>query len=142
MSASATARPPPTSRAIRGTAARSEWATSSPPPVYNFAVLPEIRDREPLLDMKERGVAYQRPRAYEDIEMPKNSVVGVVLGGLAFVLGFAVVWHIWWLVAVWGLGMWVVLIARSSDDETEYRLSAAEVAKIEDARYRAMGSRP
>ena len=50
-----------------------EWATSSPPPPYNFAVLPEVRDREPLVDMKERGVAYERPRAYEDIEMPKNS---------------------------------------------------------------------
>src|SRR5260370_923932 len=71
-----------------------EWATSSPPPPYNFAVLPEVRDREPLVDMKERGVAYQPPRAYEDIEMPKNSAVGVVLGGLAFVLGFGVVWQI------------------------------------------------
>ena len=77
-----------------------EWATSSPPPPYNFAVLPEVRDREPLVDMKERGVVYQPPRAYEDIEMPKNSAVGVVLGGLAFVLGFAMVWQIWWLVIV------------------------------------------
>ena len=32
-----------------------EWATSSPPPVYNFAVLPEVRDREPLLDMRTGG---------------------------------------------------------------------------------------
>src|SRR5260370_19408748 len=71
-----------------------EWATSSPPPPYNFAVLPEVRDREPLVDMKERGVAYQPPRASEDIEMPKNSAVAVVLGGLAFVLSFGVVWQI------------------------------------------------
>ncbi len=118
-----------------------EWSTSSPPPVYNFAVLPEIRDREPFLDMKERGVAYQRPAAYEDIRLPKNSMVGVVMGGLAFVLGFAVIWHIWWLVAACGLGMWVVMIARSSDDEQEFTMSAAEVKKIEDARFQAMGQR-
>ena len=63
-----------------------EWATSSPPPAYNFAVLPEIRDREPFLDMKERGVAYQRPARYEDIHMPKNSMVGVAMGAFAFAL--------------------------------------------------------
>ena len=32
-------------------------------------------------------------------------------------------------------------ILRSSDDDQEYRLSAAEVARIEEARYRALGSR-
>ncbi len=118
-----------------------EWSTSSPPPVYNFAVLPEVRDREPFLDMKERGVAYQRPAHYEDIYMPKNSMVGVVMGALAFVLGFAVIWYIWWLVIACGLAMWVAMIAKSSDDEAEYVIRAAEVAKIEEARYRALGSR-
>ena len=118
-----------------------EWSTSSPPPAYNFAVLPEVRDREPFLDMKERGVAYQRPAHYEDIYMPKNSMVGVVMGALAFVLGFAVIWYIWWLVIACGLAMWVALIAKSSDDEAEYMIPAAEVAKIEEARYRALGSR-
>jgi cytochrome o ubiquinol oxidase subunit 1 len=101
-----------------------------------------VRDREPLLDMKERGVAYQRPQAYEDIEIPKNSAVGVVLGGLAFALGFGVVWHIWWLVILCGLAMWIALILRASDDDSEFVLVAAEVARIEEARYRALESRP
>src|SRR6266850_2190146 len=104
-----------------------EWATSSPPPPYNFALLPVVRDREPLLDMKERGVVYQQPGGYEDIEMPKNSAVGVVMGGLAFVLGFGVVWHIWWLVIACGLAMWATLALRASDDESEFVLPAAEV---------------
>ena len=115
-----------------------EWATSSPPPPYNFAVLPEVRDREPLLDMKERGVAYAPPRAYEDIEMPKNSAVGVVMGGLAFVLGFAMVWRIWWLVILCGLAMWATMILRASDDESDYVLTADEVERMEKARYRAL----
>ncbi|MGC2164207.1 MAG: cbb3-type cytochrome c oxidase subunit I, partial [Silvibacterium sp.] len=29
-----------------------EWATSSPPPVYNFAVTPEVKSRRPLWDLK------------------------------------------------------------------------------------------
>jgi cytochrome o ubiquinol oxidase subunit 1 len=115
-----------------------EWATSSPPPPYNFALLPEVRDREPLLDMKERGVAYARPGAYEDIEIPKNSPVGVIVGGLAAVLGFAMVWQIWWLAIACGLGMWAALIWRSSDDETDFILTAAEVERLETARYRAL----
>lgn len=115
-----------------------EWATSSPPPVYNFAVLPEVRDREPLLDMKERGVTYTPPGAYQDIEIPKNSPVGVIMGGLSFVFGFAMVWWIWWLAILCGLAMWAVMIWRSSDDETEYVLVAEEVERLEKARYRAL----
>jgi cytochrome o ubiquinol oxidase subunit 1 len=117
-----------------------EWATSSPPPAYNFAVLPEIRDREPLVDMKERGVVFKRPLTYQDIEMPKNTAVGVVMGGLSFVLGFAMVWQIWWLAIVCGLGMWVAIAIRSSDDEAEYILPASEVARLEEARYQAMAA--
>ena len=49
-----------------------------------------MRDREPLVDMKERGIAWQRPRAYEDIEIPKNSAVGVVLGGR---IGYVLFYH-------------------------------------------------
>ena len=118
-----------------------EWATSSPPPAYNFAVLPEVRDREAFLEMKERGVAYRRPAAYEDIHMPRNSMVGVAMGAFAFVLGFAMIWQIWWLVAASGLAMWIAMIARSSDDDSEFKITAAEVKQIEDARYRALATR-
>jgi cytochrome o ubiquinol oxidase subunit 1 len=115
-----------------------EWATASPPPVYNFAILPEVRDREPLLDMKERGVTYAPPAAYHDIEIPKNSPVGVIMGGLSFVFGFAMVWWIWWLAILAGLAMWATMIWRSSDDETEYVLVAEEVERLEKARYREL----
>ena len=29
-----------------------EWSTTSPPPEYNFATLPEVRSRRPLWDLK------------------------------------------------------------------------------------------
>jgi cytochrome o ubiquinol oxidase subunit I len=88
--------------------------------------------------MKERGVAGERPRVYQDIEIPKNSPVGVIIGGLAFVLGFAMVWWMWWLAILCGLGIWAALIWRSSDDETDFVLAAEEVERLEVARYRAM----
>ena len=63
--------------------------------------------------------------------MPKNSAFGVVIGGLSFVFGFAMVWHIWWLAALGLVLIALTLIVRSSDDDTEYLLPAGEVEKIE-----------
>ena len=119
-----------------------EWSTSSPPPAYNFAVIPAVGDREPFLEMKEKGTAYARPSAYEAIRMPSNTPIGVILGAFAFVLGFAIVWHIWWLVIVSALIMFTAVIVRSSDDDSEFTIAAAEVKRAEDERFRLMGSSP
>jgi cytochrome o ubiquinol oxidase subunit 1 len=115
-----------------------EWLTSSPPAPYNFAVLPEVRDIDAFFDMKRRGVAYRRPGRYQDIDLPRNTGAGPVLGALAFALGFAAVWHIWWLAAAAALGLWATIIARACNDDTEFRLAAGEVAKIEDQRHQAL----
>jgi cytochrome o ubiquinol oxidase subunit 1 len=74
--------------------------------------------------------------------MPKNTGAGAVLAGFAFVFGFAVVWHIWWLAIVSGVVMAVVVIVRASDDESEYVLPASEVEKIEQQRYEALARAP
>jgi cytochrome o ubiquinol oxidase subunit 1 len=115
-----------------------EWLTSSPPAPYNFAVLPEVRDLDAFLDMKKRGVAYLKPGRYVDIHMPKNTAAGVALGALAFLLGFGMIWHMWWLAIVCALGAFAVVIARSFDDHTEYLLPAAEVERLEARRYRSI----
>ena len=111
-----------------------EWATASPPPVYNFAVLPQIRDLDAFTDMKRRGESRTDPVEYQDIEMPRNTAAGFWLGGLAFLLGFALIWHIWWLAGCALLGMLGTVILRSFDDHTEYHIAAEEVARIERAR--------
>jgi len=115
-----------------------EWLTASPPAPYNFAVLPDVQDLDAFFEMKRRGVAYARPTRYSDIEIPKNTAVGVVMGGFAFALGFAMVWHIWWLAVVCALVILAAIIWRSGDDDTEYRLSADDVRKIEADRYAAL----
>jgi len=117
-----------------------EWMTSSPPAVYNFAKIPVVGDIDAFTDMKEKGVAYQRPDQYNDIEMPKNAPHGLILGGLAFVWGFAMVWHIWWLSILAALGMLFTVIARSMDDDIHYVMPAAEVERIENERYRQLAA--
>ena len=57
-----------------------EWATSSPPPFYNFAQVPQVNDRDAFWDMKEKGTAYQQPAKYSEIHMPKNTGAGVIIG--------------------------------------------------------------
>ncbi|MBM9605645.1 cytochrome o ubiquinol oxidase subunit I [Desulfopila inferna] len=115
-----------------------EWATASPPPVYNFATIPVVHSRDAFEDMKERGTAYQRPDHYEDIHMPKDTAFGLVNGVLAFVFGFAMVWYIWWLAIVAALGVLVTIIARASDDKIHYFIPAAIVEDTENEWYRQL----
>ena len=117
-----------------------EWMTSSPPPEYNFAKIPVVQDIDAFVDMKERGVAYRRPDHYNDIEMPKNAVHGLIIGGLSFVFGFAMIWYLWWLAILAGLGIVFTVIVRSMDDDTHYIIPAAEVERIENERYRQLES--
>jgi len=111
-----------------------EWATTSPPAAYNFAVLPQVRDVDAFADMKRRNVVGVTPERYEDITMPKSTGMGVMLGGLGFLFGFAMVWHIWWLVGLCLAAVVTLLIIRSSVDDNEYVLTAAEVEAIESRR--------
>ena len=111
-----------------------EWMTSSPPAVYNFAVIPAVHDIDAFMDMKQKGMTYQSPDRYHDIVMPKNTAAGFIIGVLTFIFGFAMIWYIWWLAALGALGVLATVIARSMDDDTEYVISAAEVERIENER--------
>src|SRR5476651_2623144 len=68
-----------------------EWSTSSPPPFYNFAVLPKAPGIDPFTEAKENGTAYQTPVKYEPIHMPNNTATGLVMGALLTVFGFAMI---------------------------------------------------
>lgn len=112
-----------------------EWATSSPPPFYNFAVTPVVEDRDAFWDIKQKVMHSKNPEDakphYEDIHMPKNTGMGFIIGGFSFVFGFAVIWHIVWLAILSGVAMLVCVIARSCDYDIDYYVKAAEVEKIE-----------
>lgn len=112
-----------------------EWVTSSPPPFYNFAFLPQGAGVDRFWADKQNGVAYTRPEKYEDIHMPTNRVAGFGMAMLLSVMGFALVWHIWWLVIASLAGTIISLIASSFSKNVDYYVPAAEVERIENERY-------
>jgi cytochrome o ubiquinol oxidase subunit 1 len=113
-----------------------EWATSSPPPFYNFATTPEVHDAEPLWDAKQRGMIERQARDhYEDIHMPRNTGAGFIIAVFSGFFGFAMIWHIWWLAIAGVLGMIVTLIVRTCNDDIDYYVPGEEVAAVETAHF-------
>src|ERR1700737_2552765 len=113
-----------------------EWATASPPPAFNFAVLPRIEGADAYWDMKQR--ARQQAKlgeepAYADIEMPRNSPTGFVCAFFATIMGFALIWHIWWMVGVAALGAYATFVVFAWRDVDEYIIPAETVARIDRA---------
>ena len=113
-----------------------EWATASPPPVFNFAIPPEVRGEDAYWTMKlqaqQQEIAKDEP-AYRDIEMPRNSPTGFVCAFFATIMGFALIWHIWWMVAAGFVGAFATFVAFAWRDHDEYVIPAAEVARIDRA---------
>ena len=116
-----------------------EWATSSPPPAYNFAFTPVIHDLDAWYDMKTRG--YRRPdEGFRPIHMPRNTGAGVILSGLALVFGFGMVWYMWWLAALAFVGLIVVAIGHTFNYHRDYFIRPEEVARIEAERTARLGA--
>ncbi len=114
-----------------------EWITTSPPPAFNFAVLPDVRGEEAYWGLKaaarENRHLSDRPD-YGDIEMPRNSPTGIVSAFFATTMGFALVWHIWWLVILGFLGAWATFVVFAWRDDAEYDIDAGEVERLDHAR--------
>ncbi len=109
-----------------------EWATTSPPPHYNFAFTPVVHDLDAWHDMKARG-GQVPAEGYMDIHMPRYTGAGVILAGLSLVCGFGLVWHIWWMAGGALLGVVGYAIWYSFDYDRDYYVTAAEVAETERA---------
>ncbi len=108
-----------------------EWTTSSPPPFYNFAKLPQVRDRDHFYDLKKYGLTNNKPKKYDRIHMPSNTWAGIVISGFAFIMGFAMIWHIWWMAILGTLGMIASWIAYAFDKNKDYYVEVEQVQEIE-----------
>ncbi len=116
-----------------------EWSTSSPPPAYNFAFTPVVRDNDAWWDMKQHG--YKRPQSgFLPIHMPKNTAAGVVLAAISLVLGFALVWHIWWLAIASFVALVGAAIVHTFNYQRDFYIPAAEVAATEAARTQQLAN--
>jgi cytochrome o ubiquinol oxidase subunit 1 len=114
-----------------------EWATSSPPPDYNFAFTPVVFDNDTFADMKKNG--YKRPlKDYVAIHMPKNTGAGFIISALSLVMGFGIIWHMWLVVAASFLALIVATIVHTFNYKRDYYIPADEVTRTEDEHTRLL----
>jgi cytochrome o ubiquinol oxidase subunit 1 len=119
-----------------------EWATSSPPPAFNFAVPPRIDGDEAYWRVKQRARLEAKlgdEPPYTAIEMPRNSPTGFICAFFATLMGFALIWHIWWIVALGALGAYATFVVFAWRDRHEDIIPAELVARIDRANRNARG---
>jgi cytochrome o ubiquinol oxidase subunit 1 len=116
-----------------------EWSTTSPAPFYSFAHIPNGSRRDAFWEMKREGEVPHGP--YEDVWLPKNSAIGLIIAACAFAFGFGTVWHMWWLLPVALTGLIATIVVRSFETETEYCVSKGTIAAIELGSHPELGTR-
>ena len=116
-----------------------EWATSSPPPDYNFAFTPVIHSLDAWHDMKSHNA--ERPvTGFRPIHMPSNTGAGVILAGISTLIGFALIWHVWWLVVVGLVSLIATTIIHTFNYKRDFDIPAETVAETEAARTRLLAT--
>jgi cytochrome o ubiquinol oxidase subunit 1 len=108
-----------------------EWSISSPPPVWNFALLPQVARTDAFWAAKQNPQEMTRlmgQRNYESLHIPRNNPTGFFVAFFAFILGFALIWRIWWLAVVGLIGLLAVGLMQAWRTDGEVHVSADEVA--------------
>jgi cytochrome o ubiquinol oxidase subunit 1 len=116
-----------------------EWSTSSPPPDYNFAFTPIAHEMDAWYDMKQRGA--ERPvKGFVDIHMPRNTGAGFIISMLATAMGFALIWHMWWIAGLTFAATVIAAIVHTFNYDRDYHIKADAVTRTEDERTRALAA--
>lgn len=110
-----------------------EWATSSPPPHYNFATLPQVKSLDDFYYKKQSG-EFKQPASYQKIHMPSYTATGVLIGLSATVMGFALIWYIWWLAIVGVAGIMIAWLAYSFKRNKDFYVPVDEI-EADEAKY-------
>jgi cytochrome o ubiquinol oxidase subunit 1 len=109
-----------------------EWSIPSPPPAWNFTVLPSVELTDAYWEMKRQGAARRAlPGAFVDLHLPRNTPVGFFMAFFAVILGFALIWRIDWLAAAGLIGAVAVALRESWKTDREDLVPAQEVAAFE-----------
>lgn len=108
-----------------------EWSTPSPPPLYNFAFIPEVEHRDAFWMSKQEKERKQVKQSYKEIHMPKNSAMGLYIGLFSFLFSFGLIWYMFWLSVIAAIGIIACIVLHLVQKHPDYHLTAAEVEKIE-----------
>jgi cytochrome o ubiquinol oxidase subunit 1 len=111
-----------------------EWATTSPPPFYNFAELPVVTGLDEFWKMKKEGWEPSMA-SYKPIHMPRNTGTGFIISGFSVAFGFAMIWHVWWLAAFGFIGIIAAMIVHSYNTNRGMSVSADVIEDIERRRF-------
>jgi len=107
-----------------------EWSTSTPIAEYNYAHLTPVTYRDDFWEQKR--LAIKKPAALmEPIRIPKNTASGIYVGLAAFVIGFSIIWHMWWLALVGLIGVVVLIILATLQEDTETIIGVDEIVATE-----------
>lgn len=106
-----------------------EWSTSTPIAEYNFPTLDEVHERDAFWAFKRSGK--KRPTSFSSIKVPKNSGFGIYIAAAVFVMGFAIIWYMWWLAAFALVATIVLAIAAGMREHVERTITAQEIARTE-----------
>ncbi|OGT52207.1 MAG: cytochrome o ubiquinol oxidase subunit I [Gammaproteobacteria bacterium RIFCSPHIGHO2_12_FULL_42_13] len=110
-----------------------EWSIPSPAPFYNFAVIPKVYSRDAFWEAKQQNLhphSTEKPH-YQDIHMPKNTCAGLFIAVFSGLFGFAITWHITWLVIASLVSILTTVIIRTLDMSTDYYLKADDIERLE-----------
>jgi cytochrome o ubiquinol oxidase subunit 1 len=114
-----------------------EWSTTSPPPHWNFALLPQVVGPDQYWRMKyDAEAAPPANPTYEPITVPKNSPLGFFVAFFAVILGFALIWHIWWMAIIGLFGILAVTTRHAWRIDLEEEISAAELMEHEQGTHK------
>ena len=108
-----------------------EWSTPSPPPPWNFTHLAQVERGDAYWAAKKGAAASAEQRTVGPMHVPRNSPTGVLMALFAVILGFALIWHIWWLAVIGLSGLGAVVLRHAWQTEREVEISADEVAAFE-----------
>ena len=111
-----------------------EWSIPTPAPFYNFAFIPNVSERDAYWEMKEKNLFNPNliPQShYPEIHMPRNTSSGFIIAVFSGLFGFAMVWHIDWMITLGLIGVFTTITLRGFDDNTDYYLTSEKIAKVQ-----------